>query len=1023
MAPLDIAIIGLACIYPQAPDAATFFRNILEKKDCTSEPPACWGAERFYDPAATSCDRIYTKRGGFIQDFAFFDPGQFGIMPRTVLGSDPADFLCLAVARAALADAGYLTRPFARETCGVILGRGNVLNPGNVNGVQHGLILDQTVEILRQLRPDLGADELARLKRALEQSLPPFTSDNAVGGIPNLVAGRIANRFDLGGPNFTVDAACASSLIALDLGCRELAAGRCDMLLAGGVQANTPAEMYMAFCQLGALSRRGRLRAFDRQADGTLMSEGVAMMVLKRRPDAERDGDRIYALVRGVGTASDGRATSIFAPRLEGELLALTRAYRDAQLAPASVGLVEAHGTGTPLGDRTEIEALTRLFGPRAGELPVCGVGSVKSNIGHALPAAGMAGLIKAVSALHHKILPPTLADEVNPELGIDQTPFFVNAEARPWIHGSDQPRRAGVSAFGFGGINAHAVLEEYQPSGEPAVDPRPDWGWETVVLAAADRPGLLAAAARLEAFLAAHPAMPLRHLAFTLNTGVTAGRGLRLALVAQDGADLLAKLRQATARLGDGGCQRLRDRRGIYFFAEPVGGQLAFLFPGEGSQYPGMLVDLALHFPEIRQAFDQADRVFAAAGLSPLPSQVLLPPPLATAAEAAAAERRRWEIDYAVALVYAANMGLFALLSRLGLTPFAMLGHSSGELAAILAAGAVAPESEAELLALQLELNAIHHRVAPTLAPARLLAVGAPNPALVPELVAASQGRLVVAMDNCAHQQVLCGPPDAIDAASEALKARGAICTFLPFDRPYHTAGFAPAVAAYAGLAQRLAVRPPRTTLYSAATAQPYPAGEAGIREHMVIPWARPVAFRAAIDNLYAAGCRLFVEVGPRANLTGFVDDILAGRPYLAVPANVHTRTGIEGLAHLVAILAAQGLDLDFMPLYARRQVERLDLREAAPARPEAAASTVMALDLCLPRLRLAEPFPLPAGEMATQPAAGQPAAGAAPAQTGRALVMAEYLRSMQQFLDLQRGLMTGLAGGAPLPAAAQPA
>jgi acyl transferase domain-containing protein len=240
-----------------------------------------------------------------------------------------------------------------------------------------------------------------------------------------------------------------------------------DLALVGGAHAWTPVPMLALFCQLGALSRRQEIRPFDKDADGTILGEGIGMVVLKRREDAERDGNRIYALVKGVGTASDGRGLGVLAPRLEGEVLALQRAYDRAGLSPRTIGLIEAHGTGTPVGDATEVKALTQVFGARRGGLPWSALGSVKSMVGHLMPASGAAGLIKTALALHHKVLPPTLhVDEPNPDLELEKTPFYINVETRPWIHGRhDVPRRAGINSFGFGGINAHAILEEYAGS------------------------------------------------------------------------------------------------------------------------------------------------------------------------------------------------------------------------------------------------------------------------------------------------------------------------------------------------------------------------------------------------------------------------------------------------------------------------------------------------------------------------------------------------------------------------------
>jgi acyl transferase domain-containing protein len=320
------------------------------------------------------------------------------------------------------------------------------------------------------------------------------------------------------------------------------------------------------FCQLGALSPRQQLRPFDKKADGTLLGEGIGMLVLKRLQDAERDGDRIYAVIKGVGIASDGRGVSVMAPRVEGEELALRRAYEAAEVSPRTVGLIEAHGTGTPLGDLVEVQALARVFGPREEKFPRCALGSVKSMISHTIPAAGVAGIIKVALSLYHKVLPPTLhCEEPNPKLELEKTPFYINTETRPWIHGGTEPRRAGVNAFGFGGINAHVVLEEHnsapagvgQPeklgrapqtaggdsAGEDLSDHLPDWDSEVCILGAESVADLLEEVRRLASFLdATRDAAPgqvregltdqgetirLKDLADTLNQDLlTAGSG-----------------------------------------------------------------------------------------------------------------------------------------------------------------------------------------------------------------------------------------------------------------------------------------------------------------------------------------------------------------------------------------------------------------------------------------------------------------------------------------------------------------
>ncbi|HMP72468.1 MAG TPA: polyketide synthase [Kiritimatiellia bacterium] len=457
----DVAIIGVAGRFAQAPDAQSLWENILAGVCAIGTHPDP-DIQRYYDPDSEAFERIYTTRGAFLGDLATFDPLEFGVMPDSLVGVEPDHFLALKVAKDALVDAGLEGKAFPRERTDVILGHGVYINPSNVNWIQHGLVLDQTVNVIRDLFPGISKDDLERVHRTLKGQLPPLNAQSIPAMIPNVIAGRIANRLDLMGANYIVDAACASSLVALSHGVNHLLLDRCDVALVGGVQACMLAQDLMTFCQIDALSRRDDApRPFDADADGTLFGEGVGMAVLKRRRDAERDGDRIYAVIKGYGISSDGKSSGLLAPRLEGEKLAIGRAYETSGVDPRSVGLIEAHATGIPLGDSIELHALTDIYGSRQGS-PTCGIGSVKSMIGHCVPAAGIASVIKAAFALYHKILPPTANFSTpHPKLKIEDSPFYVLTEPRPWLHTAATPRRAGVSAMGFGGINSHVLLEE----------------------------------------------------------------------------------------------------------------------------------------------------------------------------------------------------------------------------------------------------------------------------------------------------------------------------------------------------------------------------------------------------------------------------------------------------------------------------------------------------------------------------------------------------------------------------------
>jgi len=1059
----DVAIIGMACMFPSAPNLQTYWQNIVSKVDAITDPPEEWEAELVYDPDSHANDRIYCKRGGYLGELARFNPMEYGVMPSSVDGGEPDHFLALRVAYEALADAGYLDRPFNRERAEVVIGRGTYINRGYTTLVQHGLIVDQTLRILKQLHPEHTDEELQAIKQQLKASLPPFNAETAPGLVPNIVSGRIANRLDLMGPNYTVDAACASALIAVEIGIRDLLTGKCDLAVVGGVHASTPAPIHMIFCQLNALSRRSQIRPFDKDADGTIMGEGLGMVILKRREDAERDGDRIYALIKGVGTASDGRALGLLAPRLDGEVLALQRAYDVTGISPRTIGLIEAHGTATPVGDATEIQALTRVFGPRDGAQPWCALGSVKSMIGHTLPAAGIAGLIKIALALYHKVLPPSLnCDEPNPRFELEKTPFYINTETRPWIHGAiDTPRRAGVNAFGFGGINAHAILEEYTGNEEAkAVSFHRDWDSEVLILAGDSRESLIERGQQLQQYLSADPKVSLKDLAYTLNVGGSRlnVEGTRhLTLVVSSPQDLKQKLDRALERLADPACHKIKEVSGIYFFEEPLGrqGELAFLFPGEGSQYVNMLADLCIHFPEVRASFDLIDRAFMNHTRNYLPSQLIFPPPTSkTEAERAMDEQRLWQMDGGAEAVFTASQALLALLNRLEIRPQAVVGHSTGEYSAFLASGTIEVENEAQLIDHILDLNGIYERLAAQgRIPQAMLITVSGDRSLVRSVVEQSNGSLHIAMDNCPHQIILCGTEQAATAAIERLQREGALCNVLPFNRAYHTSLFEPVSDAIRSFFQRLKIVPPKIMVYSCVTAQLYPPNPDEIRDLAVAQWARRVRFRETIEAMHDAGVRIFVEVGPKNNLTAFVDDILRGKPYLAIASNVPHRSGITQLNHLVALLAAHGVPMRLEHLYSRRAPQRLSLDAAVDlAKRHKDGARSMRLALGLQPLRLSPSIVdrraptadgrvqtgeapattvsrqpsrvIPAATTATHASAVAPAAAAggqpsavAPAAVGiqspvvvsssRPQVMQAYLQTMERFLETQQEIM----------------
>jgi len=952
-----VAIIGMSCLFPGAPNVDAYWQNILHKVDAvTDPPPEAWDVDVYYDSEFGDRDKSYVKRGGYLGALTSFDPLAYGIPPVAV-GGEPDQWLALKLAHDALADAGCTDLPpEVRAKTGIVLGKGTYLNGGNAIAVQRGLVVSQTLALLKQLRPDYSDEELEQLREEMKRSLPSMGAETVPGLIPNIIVGRIANRLDLMGPSYTIDAACASSLVAIQLAMRDLLDGTSDLVLAGGSQVWMPVPTLNVFCQLGALSRSERIRPFDKDADGTLLGEGIGIVVLKRTEDALRDGNRVYAVIKGVGVASDGRGMSVMAPRVEGQELALRSAYEVAGVSPATIGLIEAHGTGTPVGDVVEVQSLTRVFGERDGELPRCALGTVKSMISHTIPASGVAGIIKLALALHHRVLPPTLnCDEPNPKLELEKTPFYMNTETRPWIHGGPDPRRAGINAFGFGGINAHAVLEEV-----PAVLPLahlPPWESEVCILSGDSPAALVEQATRLRQRLElGSPALSLTDLAYTLNCGPRLETGLQLAIVATSLDDLRAKLERAVERLEQPGCRRIKEISGIYYEAEPLGreGKVVFMFPGEGAQYPNMLADLCLHFPEVREAFDRADRSFGDEPRGYVTSDWVFPRPAFSEAERRAAEEHLMQMDIAVESVLTANHAIFELLQRLCLRPDACVGHSTGEYAAARAAGVLVVDTDERLTAISRGMHRCYTQAEERddLPRAVLLTVAAERER-VDAIAREAGGELFVAMDNCPHQVVLVGEPAAVDRARELADRDGLIHGELPYDRAVHTPLFGGYADELRDVFAGMTIGEASTPLYSCTTESRYPSEPDEVRELFVEHWTRPVEFTRTIEELYGQGARVFVEVGPRGNLTGFIDDILRGRPYCAVPADLQRRAGTTQLNHLVAMLAAHGVDLDVAYLYAHRDARQLESDGSAEEVAQPRASS-MALVMSWPRLRL---------------------------------------------------------------------
>lgn len=864
-----IAIVGVSAIFPGSHDANGFWRDILAGKDLLTDVPAThWRIDDYYDADPTAPDKTYARRGGFLAPMDF-DALGWGIPPSTMPATDTSQLLALIAARAVLQDAAREQfETMDRSRISVILG---------VTSAQELLFslvsrLQRPVWQKALRETGLPEDEVQAACERIAAQYVPWQEASFPGLLGNVVAGRIANRLGLGGTNCVTDAACASSFSAIQMAVNELQLGDSDLVISGGVDTLNDIFMYMCFSKTPALSASGDCRPFSDQADGTMLGEGLGMVALKRLSDAERDGDRIYAVLRGVGTSSDGRAKSVYAPVSAGQAVALRRAYAQAGFGPDTVELVEAHGTGTKAGDVAEFEGLRSVYAETdATRTQWCALGSVKSQIGHTKAAAGAAGLFKAVMALHHKVLPPTIkADVPNPKLALSQSPFYLNTSARPWIRDASHPRRAAVSAFGFGGSNFHLALEEYAGSA-PRAERLATQSHELIALSATNAETLIERIAQLR--LSCANKVPLSSIARTSRDAFDHTAALRLAVVAAGTTELDARLELALKKITADSTQSFQLPDGTSFGVGAPDGALALLFPGQGSQYNRMGAAAAMQFEAARAVWDRAAdlRIHEIAFGN-------------TGDELTRTENAQPALGLA-------SMALLAVLRELGVEGAMAAGHSFGEIVALHAAGVV---TEADALRIARRRGELM-RDAATSGSGAMCALACS----IERARALIGPSLAIANHNAPEQVVVSGPLEAI----AALEAQGVAAKRLPVAAAFHSAQVAPACAPFGEFLNTIAFAVPRVPVYANAHAAPYEGDVGAVLSQQI---AQPVRFVETIEAMYAAGARCFVEVGPGSVLKGLVGAILGTRAHRAISLDRKGKSDLEpllaGLAQLVA-------------------------------------------------------------------------------------------------------------------------
>ncbi|MBD2242858.1 type I polyketide synthase [Nostoc sp. FACHB-888] len=910
-----IAIVGMASLLPQARNLREYWQNIVNKIDCITDVPSThWSVEDYYDPnPRTTEDKTYCKRGGFLPEVDF-NPMEFGIPPSILEVTDVSQLLSLLVAKEAMEDAGYgEKREFNREMVGVIL--------GVAMAKQLGMPLSARLEypiwekVLKS--SGLSDEDTQKIVDKIKSAYVKWDENAFPGMLANVVAGRIANRLNFGGMNCVVDAACASSFGALKMAISELVEHRSDMMLTGGVDTDNTIMAYISFSKTPAVTPSENVKPFDAKSDGMMLGEGIAMLVLKRLEDAERDNDKIYAVIKGIGTSSDGRYKSIYAPRKEGQVKALERAYEDAGFSPATVGLMEAHGTGTMAGDPTEFGSLKDYFDVHDDKKQHIALGSVKSQIGHTKAAAGAASLIKTALALHHKVLPPTInITEPNPKLNIKNSSFYLNTQTRPWIRPEGEaPRRAGVSSFGFGGTNYHVVLEEYEADQNAAYRLHSDAS--EVLLFAPTVDQLLSKSEDILGKLRS-PDAPT-HYAQLVNECKSQQIPLsaaRFGFVAENLEEACKFLQTSIEWLKHKGTAASWEHpQGIYYRSSgmELGGKVVSLFSGQGSQYLEMGRELVMNFPLMRRLHGYMDSLLLKDNLQPL-SEIVFPHPVFGEAEKNVQIAALQRTEYAQPAIGVLSAGMYSILQQAGFKSDFVAGHSFGELTALWAAGVLSTEDY--LFLVKARGQAMAAPEDPDHDAGSMLAVKEDISKV--EAVLRHFPQVAIANQNSPTQFVLAGPTAEIARIKEALHEKGYTAVLLPVSAAFHTPLIAFAQKSFAIATKSVKFQSPKIPVYSNVTSKQYPKEAQGIQKILETHLSNSVLFKQEIENIYAAGGTCFVEFGPRRILTNLVKDILGDRPHITVSLNPSTQKNSDrSLREAVVQLRVIGMALNNLDPY----------------------------------------------------------------------------------------------------------
>ena len=948
-----IAIIGVSALMPDAPDIETFWQNILDAKvSIRTIPEHRWigPVDHFFregGPGNIEEGFTYARIGAVVEGYEF-DWRRWKQPPGTLTQIDLAQQWAVSVAAAAIEQAGYDgdSKDIDRLRTGVAFA--NALGGENRNLSNIRIYSNHTKELAKS--QGMPEENSAAFMESIIEGAPRVNEDTMPGELANVVAGRVSNLLDLQGPNFAMDAACASSLATLMDACRLLQMRQVDVMIAGATDRSMDAPTFAKFSAIGALSAT-HSTPFDAGANGFVMGEGAGAFVLKRLSDAIQDGDEIHAVIRGVGGSSDGRGKGITAPSQRGQIQAIARAYSQAGYEATTVELIEAHGTSTKVGDATELGTLSLLWdGKPAGEHVA--VGSIKSQVGHLKAAAGIAGLIKAVMSLHHRTIPPSAGFSTpNPTVDWKSNPFFVPTQAREWPRPTANPRRAGVSAFGFGGTNYHVALEGYEPDYHAELAQNWDQRWdayaetESTTSPSSDAISVLDSSAKpsltheemkaIEGGILLLSATDLSSLHSKLEKIDFAGthfdddpRGLRLSsalnaasseydsseafrmcIVATSWGEFHKRTELAAKAMSDPEKWGFLQAQGILLTNDPAlhpKAKVAHMYPGQGSQYVGMTYDLYQRYSAVQKVWTQADETMVEVLDGESLSSFVLRSNLSKE-ERIEAEHKLKQTEYTQPAMLTADLAIERALNDHGQMPDMVAGHSLGEYAALMSAGILDMDGALRASAARgTEMGSVviddKGLMASVMAPYDEVA----------SVLESIEGYVIAANKNSPKMTVVAGETEPVKQAMAVFEEKGFQCVPLATSHAFHSRIVAPANEPLRRFLEGLEIRWPSIPITANVDGTFYPMegedSKTGILSKLAPQMASAVEWTTQIQTMYSAGARAFIEVGPKRALTMFAVQILEGQPHLPIMSNHPKQGGIATFLSALGTLALAG-------------------------------------------------------------------------------------------------------------------